>query len=148
MPSRSRKLLQLPGVRAPGRNPHPYWVAHQQYGDADHAKLLRQLNYLALFVMMLVFMAIMCSVLFWTVLGTVLNPEGLIPVFAAFTTVLLHAKSFSGALRGVKAKLEDRIARFRKKGAELRKKTLALTARINGLKKQKAVLTPRRRPSP
>ena len=44
-------------------------------GPAEH--ILRKLNQLALFVMMLVFMYIMVSVMFWTILGTVLNPEGL-----------------------------------------------------------------------
>lgn len=35
----------FPGVRGPGRRPHPHWVAHHDYGPADHARLLTALGH-------------------------------------------------------------------------------------------------------
>ena len=34
----------FPGVRGPGRRPHPYWVAHQEFGRADFRELVRVLR--------------------------------------------------------------------------------------------------------
>lgn len=96
-------------------------IQSRQGREGPIEKRFRQLYYLMLFITMFFCTTVVVCCFYWIVLGTVLKPAALIPVFVAVGIVAAFGLSLQGALAMFRRVCTARMDDFKSQGATLKK---------------------------
>lgn len=96
-------------------------IQSRQGREGPVEKRFRQLYYLMLFITMFFCTTVVVCCFYWIVLGTVLKPAALIPVFVAVGIVAAFGISLKGALAMFRRVITARMDDFKSQGATLKK---------------------------
>jgi hypothetical protein len=91
-----------------------YYVSKQLSGgkpakDSLLRRLFRYLYYLTLFMNTLGSFCVLVCFIYWVLLGTVLNPEAIVPIAMGIGALMTHAVSYWKMLMGVRSKFMNKI---------------------------------------
>jgi hypothetical protein len=92
--------------------------------------LFRYLYYLVLFSNMMASFCVIVCFMYWVLLGTVLDPEAIVPIAMGIGALITHAVSYWKMLVGVRSKFMSKIAHFEGKAEDMQKAMMKHSKKI------------------